>query len=242
MIHGSAAWIPFRLTAPAPRIRMFCFAYAGGSASVFRSWSLRDVDICPIQLPGRQNRMNEPAFTRMPALIDALEDVFSHYDDLPQVFFGHSLGAFVAYEAALRLGAVSLIVSGCPAPHLTRPKQPVHLLPDREFMTVLDELGGIPPAIRESRDLMSLFLPVLRSDMELHETYSRPIPTRLPCDVIAFGGEDDRSVQPWQLDAWRQVSDDFQVRFFPGGHFFLRDAEADLLTVIEQELSRVCAR
>jgi medium-chain acyl-[acyl-carrier-protein] hydrolase len=229
-------WIPYRRTAPDCRIRLFCFAFAGGGASVFRSWSLRHVDICPIQLPGRENRLKEPLISRMESLVSALVPALSRHNGLPHAFFGHSLGGFIAYEMAQRLGGKALLVSGCPAPHVPRTARPIHQLPEAEFLEAVKAFDGIPPTIVENPDLLSFFAPVLRADLTLYETYRPAGLKRLPVRVVAFSGEDDPRVTPQQIDAWRDSSSDFRHHFLPGGHFFLRESEALVLSAIEREL------
>ena len=96
-----------------------------------------------VQLPGRGARLNEPAFTRMGPLVDAI--VAEVTFDGPFAFFGHSLGALVAYEVARVLHATGrrqpdrLFASACPAPHLPRIDPPIHQLPDEELAALINQ-------------------------------------------------------------------------------------------------------
>jgi medium-chain acyl-[acyl-carrier-protein] hydrolase len=84
-------------------LRLFCFPYAGGSASIFRGWAQHlppTVEVCAIQLPGRGGRLLEPAITRMPRLIQAIAPAFVPYLDIPFAFFGHSMGTLISLELA----------------------------------------------------------------------------------------------------------------------------------------------
>ena len=217
-------------------MRLLCFAFAGGGASTFRSWSLPQVDICPIQLPGRENRFKEVPITNMDLLAETLVAQLPLPDDLPIAFFGHSLGAFIAYEMMKRLGGTALFVSACPAPHIARNGSPMHTLPGPEFLAAVKAMDGIPPVIRENSDLLSFFAPVLRADLKLYETYRPSKPAKLRGPVIAFGGESDALVTSRQLEHWGDICLDFQMRFFPGGHFFLRDSESQVLALIHHEI------
>src|SRR4051812_38568638 len=99
-------WLPFTRPNPAARLRLFCFPFAGGGASAFRLWSQGlplTVDVCPVQPPGRETRFREPAYTRLPPLVTALADALRPHFDRPFAFFGHSMGAIVAFELAREL-------------------------------------------------------------------------------------------------------------------------------------------
>src|SRR5262249_13687929 len=118
-------WLACARPRPQADIRLFCFPYAGGGASVFRGWAdglPASVEVCPVQLPGRGTRFREPAFTRLPPLIEALAESLRPHLDRPFAFFGHSLGALVAFELARYLHQhqgrepVRLFVSGCGGP------------------------------------------------------------------------------------------------------------------------------
>src|SRR5205823_631917 len=131
------------------------------------------IEVCPVQLPGREGRFGEPAFTRMAPLVDALARALPPHLGRPFAFFGHSMGALVGFELArlLRrehgLEPAHLFVSGCAAPQLRDPGRPLHRLPDAEFRQELRRLGGTPPAVLENDELMGLVLPLLRADFAL---------------------------------------------------------------------------
>ena len=119
------------------RLRLFCFPYAGGGASIFGQWSNdmpEGIQICPVQLPGRENRITESPFTRLSLLVDAMVEAFGPYFDVPFAFFGHSIWAKIAFELVRELRRkkgvqlVHLFVSGSRPPHIPEPR-PLHLLP-----------------------------------------------------------------------------------------------------------------
>jgi medium-chain acyl-[acyl-carrier-protein] hydrolase len=127
------------------RLRLFCFPYAGGGASIFRQWSdemSEGVEVCPVQLPGRENRITEPPFTRLSLLVDAMAKNLDPYFDVPFAFFGHSIGAKIAFELVRDLRRkkgvepVHLFVSGSRPPHIPEPR-PLHLLPEHDFVREL---------------------------------------------------------------------------------------------------------
>jgi medium-chain acyl-[acyl-carrier-protein] hydrolase len=243
---GFNSWIICPKPNPGALLRLFCFAYAGGSASIFREWSVllpREIEVCPIQLPGRENRLAEPPFTRLEPLVQTLAQAISPYLDKPGAFFGHSLGALVSFELARYLlhkegfCPVRMLVSAHRAPQLPDPHTPVYDLPLPEFLQTLRLLQGTPEEILHHGELMQLLVPTLRADFMLAETYVYAPAEPLPCPFSAFGGLRDKNVSPAELAAWQhQTKDTFIVRMFPGDHFFLHSDRISLLRAIVDEL------
>ena len=224
--------------------RLICFPHAGGGTSAYRSWAdalSPDIDLFAVLPPGRESRFDEPLVTQFADLVAAAAAALHPLlDDGPCVLFGHSLGAAVAYEVArlLQHGAATpsaLIVSGRQAPHLPSRRRPIAHLPDAEFIREVFALGGTPPEVASSQELVGLLLPMLRSDFTLAETY-RPRPgAALTCPIIAVAGADDPCVDASGLQAWRDAGiGTFCSRLFPGDHFYLLDQRAPLLAYISQ--------
>lgn len=239
-------WITFRKPRPNPRLRLFCFPYAGGGASAYRTWQESlpaEIEICAVQPPGRENRLSEERFLRVGPLADAICEAIEPLLDLPCAIFGHSLGSVVGYETALRLRdrgravPVQLLVSARRAPNVPPDDEPTYNLPQAEFRAKLEELEGTPQAVLDHPELMELMEPLLRADFELNDTYSPPEGPPLEIPVTAFGGLEDADVSRENLDAWRDVSRGrFRLRMFAGGHFFLHEHQQTLIAAIAQEL------
>lgn len=239
-------WIAYRKPNPGARLRLFCLPYAGGGASIFRKWPdglPADVEVCPIQLPGRGTRLMERPFTRLPLLIEALAQALAPLLDKPFALFGHSLGALVSFELACHLRSlygvhpVRLIVSAGRAPQFPHQDQPIHNCPEVEFLAQLYRLNGTPRDLLADAELMEIVLPVLRADFALYETYVYSKEPPLNCPISAFGGMQDSRVSHSDLDGWRdQTSASFSLRTFPDGHFFLNTAQPLLFRVLSQEL------
>lgn len=233
---------------PAARLRLFCFPFAGGSASIYRTWPEglpADVEAFGIQLPGRENRLMEAPHTSVPLLLEPLTAAVAPYLDRTTVFFGHSLGSLIAFELARTLHQrglgqpARLIVSARRAPQVPPSRTPVHNLSDAEFLTELRRLNGTPPAVLEHQELMELLLPVLRADFALSEAYRFPGGEPLDCPITAFGAIDDAEVSREALAAWReQTRSEFALHLFPGGHFYLVDNPDSILAAISGELHR----
>lgn len=238
---------PWLLSCPAPqdKLRLFCLPYAGGGASIYREWAKflpADVGVYPIQLPGRENRITEPPLYAMSELIAAVSQAIVPYLERPFVFFGHSLGARMAFELARHLRRrwnirpCRLIVAGSRAPHLAEPK-PLHQLPDAEFIQELRRFSGTPETILQNRELMDLFMPVLRADFTVDETYVYSAESPLACPISAFGGTEDLEASREEMEAWAgHTCGVFTVELVRGNHFFLQTGRELLLRSVSQIL------
>ena len=240
------SWIAFRKPNSQARLRLFCFPYAGSGASIFRTWPdalPADVEVCPVQFPGRGTRLMETPFTQLTPLVQALTQALAPLLDKPFAFFGHSLGALVSFELARQLRRqsgvqpVHMFVSADCAPQIPQRNSPIHALPEEEFLVELRRLNGIPGKVLEELDLMQIMLPVLRADFAVYETYAYSAEAPLNCPFSIFGGLEDRRVSRGELEAWRdQTSVSFSLRMFPGDHFFLNATQPLLLQVMSEEL------
>lgn len=226
--------------------RLFCFPHAGGGPSFFRPWHAElapETAVRAVLLPGRESRLGEPPFRRIADVVEPLASALEPFLDLPYAFFGHSLGAVIAYEVARWLSAHSaagpecLLVSGRRAPAAAPPHRRISELPDDQFLAQLQRLNGVPPEVLSEPELIGMLLPVLRADFELAETY-RPLPGgRLDCPVVAYLSTSDPEVGYSEVLGWRDVTKGgFSVRVFRGDHFYLRGARADVLSAIREDL------
>jgi len=185
----------------------------------------------------------EPPFTRLPPLVRALAQGLAPLLDKPFAFFGHSLGAFVAFELARQLRSQSslqparLLVSAASAPQIPPKNRPVHALPEEEFLSELWQLNGIPGKVMGDPELMQFMLPMLRADFAIFETYQYMPEPPLDCALSGFCGLQDQRVSRADMEAWRdQTSGLFSLRALPGDHFFLNTAQPLLLQQLSQEL------
>jgi medium-chain acyl-[acyl-carrier-protein] hydrolase len=208
------------------------------------------IDVCAVQLPGRENRLREPACMSMHGLVDGIFDALRPYLDVPFALFGHSMGALVAFELARRLRAesapspVRLFVSGHRAPQLPRRHAPITHLPDAEFLAeVVARYDGVPAEVLRHADLMALLLPCLRADLALIESYACGEEGPLGCPISAYGGQDDPEATVADLAAWQShTRAGFTLTRFSGTHFFIRSARSALLAAVARELEPVNAR
>jgi surfactin synthase thioesterase subunit len=237
------AWFPRLSASSSAQFRLVCFPYAGVGASAYHPWAKiapPHVEICPIQLPGRESRFREPAYGQMDDLVQDLAAALLPTLDRPFVFFGHSMGALIAFETARRLrrmhapGPLHLFLSGYRAAHLPDPMPPLRSLSDDDFVRELGKrYNGIPDQILQEPELLQMFLPILRKDLEIIETYRYLPDEPLDCPISIFGGDQDRRVSLPELQAWRQQTRSaFQLQLFTGGHFYLQPHREALLKSI----------
>jgi medium-chain acyl-[acyl-carrier-protein] hydrolase len=228
------------------QVRLFCFPYAGGGASVYREWASRfpaEIEVCPVQLPGRESRSLEAPISSLPQIVQALVMEMGPLLSKPFVFFGHSMGALIAYETARQLSRrfgkapVHLFVSGRGAPHLASTRRKLHLLPDDDFKRELRSLNGTPEAVLQHEELMQLLMPRLRADFEVCETYTYLQDRPLACPISVFGGTRDKDVSIETLHAWGELTEkSVQVQQLEGDHFFLHPRQEELIQCIKGTL------
>ena len=249
MIHTAASpdsWIIRSRPNSIAGFRLYCFPYAGGGASAYTTWPndlTTEVEVCSVQIPGRESRLSEAPFTRLSLLVMALAEALSPQLKKPFAFFGHSMGALVCFELARELRRCKrpmpdhLFISGHRAPHLPDPSHPIHTLPEKELVQELDQLHGTPEVILQHTELMQLILPVLRSDLEMCETYVYTCQPPLECPISVYGGLQDPRVSREELVAWHtQTSGAFRIQMFPGDHFFIHNCRRSLLRAVLQQL------
>lgn len=241
----ASPWI--RTVRPEARLRLVCLPHAGGGSLPYRGWAERlpHVDVCPVVLPGREGRLSEPARADLAALVRELADALGPVlDHAPYALFGHSMGAWLAFELAReqrRRGAslpVHLFASARRAPGLPDPFEPVHHLSDDDFVrAVQDRYRAIPERMLERPAFLRMFLPALRADFALLETWSYAEEAPLPVPITCVRGADDATVSRDEILAWRALTtDDFAVATVPGGHFFLEPERDRVVEIVDDAL------
>jgi len=244
-------WIRGYHQAPVGRLRLLCFPHAGGSASFFFPVSARlapDIDVRAVQYPGRQDRRAEPNIDNVPDLADAIHDAMLPLADGPLAFFGHSMGAVLAYEVALRLEEAGvapltqLFVSGRRAPSRHR-ETSVHRRDDQGVVEELRRLSGTQSDLLSDPETLEMILPAVRNDYRAIETY-RPSPGRsLRCPITVYVGDSDPQVTIDEAGAWAEhTSGRFELRIFPGGHFYLTESAQEVVQVLSGDLAGLPGR
>ncbi|MBQ4836013.1 MULTISPECIES: thioesterase II family protein [Pseudoalteromonas] len=227
-----------------PRFRVFCFPYAGGGHTTFSDWPDyidNDIEVLVVSLPGKGKRFSEPAIDNMEELVNSLLFDFKQLSDVPYLFFGHSLGARVAFALAKELEQLTvrqplqLVVSGSPAPNSNEDVVKLSDKPDHEFIEKLHIIGGTPPEVLAQEELMELLLPSIRADFKIAEEY-QCLPHQLNVPITVFTGKEDRDVNQSNLSLWQGFSKNpISINHYDGGHFFIethKNALKDLVTII----------
>jgi medium-chain acyl-[acyl-carrier-protein] hydrolase len=228
--------------------RIFCFPHAGVGPSVFRGWPdqlAADAEVCLIQLPGREGRLRETPFVSIAALMPALVEEMLPFLDRPFAFYGHSLGATIAFECALnlrrtmRLQPMHFFAGASPAPRMPWNHSPMRSLPEDHFVSEVEKrYGALPPEVISDAEMRALVLPILRADVAMIEEYVYSPDAPLDCGITVFGGLKDNMVKRPDLEAWREhTSGCFRLQMLDGNHLFLKSHRDQLLQSIASQMN-----
>jgi medium-chain acyl-[acyl-carrier-protein] hydrolase len=236
-------------------MQLFCVPHAGGSATAFLRWRRElpaGIDVVPVELAGRGTRVDErPLGDATAAGADVATQILAQRRvDVPYAIWGHSMGSLVAYEAYCSLRErtddlpAHLVVSGRSAPHVPIESKDIHAIAnDDAFIAAVDSYGGGTKEALAEPALRALFLPVLRADFRLSETYAWSPRAAIDCPLTVVNGDDDRSIDRPRVDAWRELAgSDIAFRGAAGGHFFLYQNPGIARTVLADVQSAVYRR
>ena len=244
----SALWLRGYRPAPDAPVRLLCLPHAGGSASYYLPMARAlapGADVLAVQYPGRHDRHAEPPLGSVRELAELIVSALAEDDDRPLALFGHSMGAVVGYEVALRLeaagrGPARLFASGRRAPSAARPGEDLHKRSDAELLRAVHRLSGTDDRVLEDEDLLRMVLPPLRGDYRAIETYEPRTGDRLGCPVTVLTGEDDPVTTVAEARAWAgHTTGPFDLHVFPGGHFYLNDRRDAVSDVVRWHLDRL---
>lgn len=247
MNQATDLWLPYRVPRAGAALRLFCFPYAGGGASVYRTFSKAlpvAIDVCAVQLPGRESRLGEPPVEQIGRLVSMLADGLAKHLVQPYAFFGHSMGALIAFELVRELRQrgsplpMHVFASACAAPHIPD-RDETHKLTDDQLVEQLRALGGMSEEVLAHRELMAMVIPVMRADAAVSECYVHQTQMPLPVPVTAFCGLADEKAPRVQMEAWQQhTTGGFSMVMVPGGHMFLLGEQLDSVALrVTQALS-----
>jgi medium-chain acyl-[acyl-carrier-protein] hydrolase len=232
-------------------INLICLPYAGGGTSAFHEWAAgldTRLNVWAARLPGRENRLAEDPYRDLGELVSAMTPAASALTTEPYAVFGHSMGALVGYELVRRLRdigrpePVALFGSGNNAPHALPDSAQLHLLPDEQFISTLRGYGATPEIFLRRPELLEVFLPMIRADFSVAETYRHRPGRALSCPIVVCRGAEDADVTESGCLAWDELTTGRCAQHcFPGGHFFINSARPELLATINAELTGIAA-
>ncbi|NGN63430.1 thioesterase [Streptomyces sp. A7024] len=224
--------------------RIFCLPFSGSGASAFSAWPavIGDAEVCPVQAPGRENRLAEPHYGTYENLAAGLAEALAPHLDRPYAFFGHCAGALPAYETVLRLAELGLpapdflCVSGQPAPHQAAQDRMLTMTEPELRAEVESFIRG--RGIEPRPDMVGMGLTVLRQDHAAAKAYRRTEPVAVSCPVVALHWRDDPDVALADLDGWRRYAHQVDIRVVDGGHYDFMDAPDELQRLLARRLRR----
>jgi len=229
---------------PNATIRLFCFHHSGGGASAYYPWVEHlspNIEMVAIQLPGRENRFTESLTNNLKDITAQLREGFYSYKDKPFFVFGHSLGALISFEfiktifQRYSVYPRHMIVSATKAPHLPFRMKHLSKLDDNTLKEELKVYNGINEHILHNDELLELFLPIIKSDFSIYESHCFSESKPLPCDILALSGTHDQTVTEEEIFGWSAYTlGKFERLSFPGGHFFIKDYQKNVLELINQ--------
>ena len=234
-------------------MRLYCFPYAGGSAAVFNRWRTylnRKIELVPVELAGRGVRFKEAFYGSM---LEAIDDLYSKInstlDHSPYALFGHSMGSILVYElchkiiAENRKGPTHIFLSGKCPPHIKKEEKIFHTLPIERFKEEIFKMGGTPRGVLENRELMDIFIPILKADYQILETYKFiPKDIKLNVGITVFNGISDNIGCEVMLEWGKYTSESSQIYQFEGGHFFIHNHTAEIVEIINRTLAATVRR
>ncbi|MER9281586.1 alpha/beta fold hydrolase [Mesorhizobium sp. M0522] len=245
-----AAFLTIIKTSLDPSYRIIVFPHGGGSIKSFHTWSAylpEDVELICLDLPGRSKRSAEASIRSIDTLVPMVTQALREYNDRPFVFFGHSVGALVAYEIARSLEKAGrpspfhVVVSAHKSADVPADEPPMYRYTDDKLTDVIRILGMVPKeALANEVLLQDFILPPLRADFELVETYDRNLPTPLGAAITAMGGVHDETVNANDLDEWRRLTTSRFARImFDGDHFYTHSMTEKVVSSLLREVSEV---
>lgn len=231
------------------KIKLFAIPYSGSSATIYLKWKPMlhpDIELVPVEFPGRGKRFGANLCDSMPELIEDLyESIQGQLDEGPYAIYGHSLGGLAAYELGVQIMKnhrslpIHMFLSACNPPHKRYGQHQLHLLPDNRFLEEIIKLGGTAEEVQANPELMRVFLPIIKADYKIYETYAgRDEHVQLPVDFTVMLGTSDPLMPSENGLEWKKYTNrQFNLKELSGGHFFIHERLDEVVSVVHNALS-----
>jgi len=227
------------------RHKMFCLPFAGGNKYSYEKYvrdSPGNIQMIPVELPGRGARWNEPLLRNTEAMVNDIYVQVNHQLDVPYLIFGHSMGALLGYVLLKKIRAHNLpmpgccFFSGCRGPAVFKSDHPWHTLPYQAFVDKITELGGLPDTESDRKEILAYYEPILRADFEAVGSYryQKTEPFDVPL-FLMMGTQEPTSYQDvlsWQIESHQQI----EVTYFTGKHFFIHQHHREIMSLMEAKV------
>ena len=243
----SASWFVTRAPRASARTRLFCFPHAGASAAVYHRWAGRlpeDIELHAAELPGRATRIADRALTDFDSLLSAILPALLERAGPRFALYGHSMGALMAFELAVRLqrdghaAPACVFVSGQNAPHIPITER-LSEWSDEQLVAEISRLNGTSSDVLQNKAFLSHYLSIIRADLRVVESYRFRSNAPLTCPLVVFAGTEDPHLCEEGILAWtRHTSSQTIIRTRAGGHFTWWNDEARIIEEISEFLKK----
>ncbi len=238
-------WLRVKNELPDAEMRVFCLPYAGAGATMYIRWPKyfgKNIEICPIQLPGRENRMQELLIDDIGILIPEIYEGIKHKLDKKFCIFGHSMGGIIAYELTKFIEKKEGILPeylfmSATGLNIKKSDMIIHKLEKNDFIEFLINSGGTERELAENKEFQEYYLPIIKNDYKLVENYI-PNEEKLKCSIRAFGSKNDTQVDIKETEKLERCTDDFNITYFEGNHFFIREHEKEICDIISKMIDK----
>jgi medium-chain acyl-[acyl-carrier-protein] hydrolase len=237
-------WVAYHIARPEAPLRLLCLHYAGGGASLFRHWDPAFAplaEIYPLQLPGREGRLREPAISTLRSVVARVTDALEPDLERPYAIFGHSMGALIGFELAREVRRrglampVHLFLASYCAPQLLRREHRASTV-KQEAARQLAAASAVSTGMTE--EMLALFVPTIEADTLLCESYEYVEEEPLVCPITVFRGNTDYVLDE-HLAGWRShTRGAFHAQTFLGDHFFVRHTPRGMVQAIRRALAK----
>ncbi|MBW9154390.1 thioesterase II family protein [Clostridium estertheticum] len=226
---------------------LFCLPYAGGSETIYYKWKFfldPSIELVRLALKGRGKRYSENFYKNID---EAVDDIFENIKDRianeDYAIYGHSMGSLLAYELYYKISRFKLrkpmhiFLSGYKPPSIIKKTENIYALSDNDFIQKLRDLGGTPVELLNNQVLLQIFLPIIRSDFEMLESYKYvKRENKIKCDVSILNGKQD-SISLKEILAWKNhVCSGLYIYNFDGNHFYLNSNVENITDIINDTL------